>query len=74
MIECLPMYLKLPETASSRKSLAWVLRTVMTYRSDLLSHNAEARARLIFSVRPTAANATACFQIPSSRNNNHDDS
>jgi hypothetical protein len=28
----------------------------------------------IFSVCPRAANATACFQTPSSRNNNHDDS
>jgi hypothetical protein len=40
----------------------------------VLIRNAEIRARFIFSVRPTAANATACFQIPSSRNNNHDDS
>jgi hypothetical protein len=30
--------------------------------------------RFIFSVRPTAANATACFQTPSSRNNDHHDS
>ena len=32
------------------------------------------RARFIFSVCPTDANATACFQTPSRQNNAHHDS
>jgi hypothetical protein len=34
------MYLTLPETTSSRQNLAWVLRTVMTYRSSSSSSSA----------------------------------
>jgi hypothetical protein len=36
--------------------------------------DAACELQFMFSVRPTVANATTCFQIPSSWNNNHDDS